>query len=264
MEQVVLQPTPEIRQIADLLDEVIANLLVAMRAVPPSGEYESDSEASLLSRLVVRHVEGVIALARLDLVLLPAAHALARSAFECAVRALWLLEPDDPFEREARWLVHLHDEERYLEHCARRAQEFGEAGSRWLETRDTIQQFRLQVSERMPAGYTIPKKLPSFDEILGSLQESQKYIVYKLLSQGVHGTHAATGLYRRHLGTCKETGEFVAPADWELPLVICWFSLQRLGRKLLDRTGGDEEAFLPADLVSRLGRAGHRFRVDAE
>jgi hypothetical protein len=88
------------------------------------GKYEADIEAWLLFNLAIRHTEGVIALARHDLILLPPAQMAARAGFEAAVKAAWLVDADDPFDREARWLAHLSFQERYL---SRSANELSEA-----------------------------------------------------------------------------------------------------------------------------------------
>jgi hypothetical protein len=76
------------------------------------GKFESDVEALLLFNLVIRDIEAILTLARTDLVLLPSANVLARAVFEIALKAAWIVQPDDPFDREVRWLAHLAEEER--------------------------------------------------------------------------------------------------------------------------------------------------------
>jgi hypothetical protein len=62
---------------------------------------------------IIRNVEGVLLMAREDLRLLPAAFSTSRTAYEVAIRVLWLMDPTDPYEREVRWLAYLSQDE----HC---------------------------------------------------------------------------------------------------------------------------------------------------
>src|SRR5690242_13760108 len=109
----VLMPiTPEIALAATGLEMTIGRFIAARPDLSKLGTYESLIEARNLFNLVVRHAEAVVVLAREDLVLLPPAMVTARSAFEIAVRAAWMVDVDDPFDGEVRWLAHLEEEER--------------------------------------------------------------------------------------------------------------------------------------------------------
>jgi hypothetical protein len=109
-----IQPiTAPLARVCVLLDDLLGQFITACReSLPPLGKYEAEVEALNLFKLAIRNIEGVIALARTDLVLLPPAIASARAGFEAAVKAAWLIDADDPFDREARWIVHLASEER--------------------------------------------------------------------------------------------------------------------------------------------------------
>jgi hypothetical protein len=89
-------PNATINTACAALDQVISLFLDARRTLPQS-KYEADFEAVNLFNLVIRHVEGVLALARSDLVLAPPAYACARAAFETAAKAAWIVNADDPF-----------------------------------------------------------------------------------------------------------------------------------------------------------------------
>jgi hypothetical protein len=120
---------------------MIHEFIVARNSADGSYQrYESNSEASNLMDLTIRHVEGVIVLAQTDLVLLPPALVASRAAFEGSVRAAWLVQPIDPFERETRWLAHFAGEEDFMrrqikEHGKEEAQSTGIAG--WASPRST-------------------------------------------------------------------------------------------------------------------------------
>jgi len=82
MNGTVMSPTLAIQSAAALLDEAIERLIKALASCDDIGRYEADVESSNLLKLVVRHIESVIALASRDLVLLPSAMVVARAAYE--------------------------------------------------------------------------------------------------------------------------------------------------------------------------------------
>lgn len=189
------------------------------RELPPS-RYESDVEAITLFSLAIRHIEGVLVLAREDMVLIPPAYVCARAAFETAIKAAWIVDADDCFEREARWLVHLEEDERFNRRAAKRTQ----SPNSFNETADTIQQFREGVTRRMPGHVELLKGNPTLEEMSRSIGGELLYSLYIYLSQYVHGCHAASGLYRMHLGTEKKFGEFIDTGHWYIALRLCWLA----------------------------------------
>src|SRR6266581_8695721 len=117
---IVRMPTAKILECCDALDEAIRRIIdaVAKRGAR-FGYHEAPVEARNLLVLAIRLCDGIITLARNDLVLAPGALALARAVFETCLRARWLLWPSDSFEREGRWLTHLADEGRLWDRIAR-------------------------------------------------------------------------------------------------------------------------------------------------
>src|SRR5437870_4587810 len=97
--KVLFPPTPHVLATARLLEEAVGRTLKGYSHSTLPWTYEADFEARTLMWLIIRNSEGVYELAKKDLVLLPAALSASRSAFEIAVRALWLLDPKDPFDR---------------------------------------------------------------------------------------------------------------------------------------------------------------------
>lgn len=218
MSHVVLQPTPEILKLSDVIDQGVVGFINARFTVPQSGKWEAHVEAMLLLNLAIRDIEAILELAQTDLVLLPAANILARAVFEIMVKSAWMVQPDDPYQREVRWLVHLEEDARLNEQIATRVGKFGGDARIFQERGITLRDFVDGVSAKLPVGYRKPPRNPNVEDMLESIGQKKMYSVYRLLAAYVHGGHASTWLYRQHLGTNKEIGEFIAPAEWHLPL----------------------------------------------
>src|ERR1700691_3210409 len=145
MSNIVIPPTPTILRIASLIDQAISRFLQVRETVPPLGMFESDIEAMKLLNLVIRDIEAIVELAKVDLVLVPAANVLARAVFEIAVKAAWMVTPDDPFDRELRWLAHLQEEERMHKRIAGKVERLGGNPSGFQQRHDSIHAFRMGV-----------------------------------------------------------------------------------------------------------------------
>jgi hypothetical protein len=254
MSGTVTPPTQAIECAAALLDEAIGRLIKATSTCGPSGRYESDVESMNLLKLIIRHVESVVALANRDLVLLPSAMVVSRSAYEAAIKLLWIATPDDPFQREVRWLAHLQTEEDFYTRMAAQAAKFG-GGAAEQQTAEAIRQFRVNVSTMLPEGYVPLKQLPSMYQMLEHLGEERKYPLYIIGCQYAHGTHHATGTYRQNLGTAKVLGEQISARNWYPCFSISWYSLHASGERYLRRVGGDPTAFLSEQFGTRVQEA---------
>lgn len=181
------------------------------------GRWESEVEAFNLILLTATHAVAVSALARSSTSFLPPAMSIVRAAMEAGARAMWLLAPDDPFEREGRWLVHLEGEQSLRKRIG--------AALGVPDDSPTVLEFMAAVQAKLPRGAVIPRRVPKFDALLKEIGTPEKYIVYTLLSQTAHATHHGAGAFRRHLGTKKEFGQFVSVDDWWLPLSTLWWFL---------------------------------------
>jgi len=236
-----------ILEVAGLIDRRISQFLLAWRTVPPLGKWESEIEAMNLLILVVRNIEAITELAKTDLVLVPAANVLARAVFEIAVKAAWMITPIDPFEREVRWLAHLAEEERMQENIANKVTRFGGDPTHFQNHRASLQSFRTGVVRSLPSGYAVPGN-PNVEQMLESIGQNKVYSVYSMLAAYVHGSHSATWLYRRNLGTLKEYGEFIDASSWYISLWTSWKSLQVLGAYILERLKATHLDFTDVDL----------------
>ncbi len=194
-DRIVLPPNPVVCQCADVLDEAVGDFLRARDTVLGGiGRYEADREAMLLTNLIVRHIEAAILLARHDLVLFPTACVVSRSAIETSARAIWLLTPDDPFERECRWLAHFASEIEAYERSNRMVKI-----ARFDTRLKQLMEFHARVKAALPDGYEVPKRVPNFRRMLEEIGRPEAYLMYIQLSQYSHGAHMATGTYRKHL-----------------------------------------------------------------
>lgn len=232
---VMRQPDEVVLTACDKLDKAVGSIIRATSERRPDfGRWEAPVEAAILLGLLIRHLEGVIALARSDLFLLPAAMALSRSAFETGVRVRWLLLPKRDFDREARWLIHLEEEHRLWKRMSDLAQRTGLSVSAYEERARSISAFRSAVLDALPAGTTVPCGIPSVADALREQGEERRYIAYALLSQFVHGGHFAGTVWRRGLGSEKAISEKVTLWEWREVLRICWWSLYQSSRRFVN------------------------------
>jgi hypothetical protein len=230
-------------EVAKQLDRATAVVVDALVAAPDRGRWEAEVEANVMIALNVRHAEAITALAREGYALYPAAMTLSRAGYESGIRILWMLYPDEPFERERRWLSHLRKGEEHYERFARRLERLGGNPEQHQKYAESLREFRLSVTEALPPSISPPGGLPDLAQMLEQLGDPGKYLMYMLTSQYLHGSYVATELYRRNLGTNKETGEFFSARDWHAPMKLAWFSLEEPVARLLECLDGDSEAF---------------------
>jgi hypothetical protein len=223
---VVKAPDPHILEACDRLDDAIGWVIKAINQPRRDfGHYEAPYEARVLLNLLIRAVESLITLARTDLVLLPGAFILARTAFEISVRARWLLWPEREFEREARWLAHVQEEEDLWEKISKIVALTGDDPADFRSSAQHLHGFRTRVLEQLPKDVTQPHRVANLRSALIEQDLEKYYIGYALLSQFVHGGHYAGSLYRQGIGVSAESKEQVSSADWRMPFEISWWSL---------------------------------------
>jgi hypothetical protein len=189
-----------------------------------------------MSNVLIRNVEAVFALAYYEKGYVTAAWVNARAAFELSVRIVWLLFPDDRYQSECRWLALLAEAEKYHYLVASEtAVSSPDTASEHRLHADAIRAFRLDVTNRLPAGYTPDLKVPKMKFMMEDLGVEKLYQYYRQGSQYVHGTSHATTAYRKNLGTMVEWGEFTSLSDWVLPIRLSWLSFKESMRFVIDR-----------------------------
>ena len=236
--------TKAIFDAAEMVEDAVGRYLKAKANLSRIGKYESDVEATILFNIVLRHAEAICTLAKRDLVMLPSAYTIARSAFETTGRILWMLAPDEIFDREARYLAHLAGEESFYKRVAVLAKEFGKDEKPWQQAEAQIHGFRTEVEKLLPKTAQPVTALPNFRAMLKDVGLEERYGNYMRLSQFAHGAHAAGQLYRKNLGNGKVGGEFIYPESWAEPLNCAWWCLAKGGSTIIIKLGGDPEHFI--------------------
>jgi hypothetical protein len=251
MAKVIIPSTPDIEKAGNLLEEFIHQMLDARKSFPGLGEYEASIEALNLMYLIIRDIEAVIILSK-DLVFLPSAMILTRSVFEMSMKTLWMLDPQDPFDREVRWLAQLQTEEEYYDTISQQSEKLGVENSTATRMRGVISGFRMGVTKALPKPYAPISKVPSLAKMMKEIHEEHRYSFYSFLCQYSHGTHVATNVYRMGLGTEKKFGEYVSPESWGLIFSICWYCLAKTSEKIFEVVGGDASLFLKDELIQEI------------
>lgn len=219
--KVVKAPSRELLRAAGRIDTAIGAIL-NQRATSQAialGRWEAPKHAWTLSNLSLRHGQSTLALARSDVVLLPGAWATCRAALEASLKAAWLVDTDDEWEREARWLALADEDRRFAQHLANVLPDLHELHREHAKsTADFLNGIRL----KLPAHVTVPVGTPSVEEMAQQAGDGI-YDLYRWASQFVHATDPATALlYRTSRGPEAVFGETVDDYQWVQPLRIAW------------------------------------------
>lgn len=250
-EPTAVPPTPALIEAAKLLEDLSLIAIKAIGKLENVKYYENSSEAVTLGYVVVRQVESVAILAKRDLVTIPAALVISRSILEMTARILWMLQPEDPMQREARWLALLGVEASYLQRLGKFQSSFGQDGTTVLESARKTAEFKNAVEEKLPDPITRLKGLPDFRSILKELNREPLYAYYMELSQYTHGGTVASGLYKKYLGNAKQLGEHIYPERWALPFTISWYCITELGQNLVSKLGNSDNGFATNDFLKK-------------
>lgn len=216
---VAIAPSSQLKRAANRVMFAIATLMSSRttRAVD-QGRWEAPKHAWALSNLILRHAEATAELARLDAALLPSALATSRASLEGAIRMSWLLEPDNEWQREARYVTMVREGVKY--HSALGSSSVGGA-SEHATLASIISGHVDKVAAQLPEATVVPKAVPKIRVIAEALRDGV-YENYRTASQYTHGTDAALWLYRQDMGTEARFGEFITQRMWALPLHTVW------------------------------------------
>lgn len=207
-------------------------------------QYESDITAENLLRILRRESEGILCLANQDIYLLTPALVIARSVIETFGNLLWLIQPENGEEREARLLASLTQERQATVTYMNELQ--GKEDISWIENDLVLlDKYYDDISKKTKIDYSNIIKPSKFNQLLKEINKKNLYFQYRKLSQSTHSTHAATWMCKRDIGV----------KDWHTPLFICYYTLSRSGRKFLERFGGDPNKFIDGDLQRKVEAA---------
>jgi hypothetical protein len=238
---IIQSPTATLQRAAALLDEGVRQLLAALASVDQSLRiYESSHDCLNLLYLSIRHVDSVVVLATTDIVLWSPGITLARAALESSVRALWMVSPTDPFEREARWLSYLKDEVETRERHNKRQSKETEVGrpSRKHLEEATDARSRFETVQRLLAGRShSPGPMPKFDAMLKQTKVRSPYSQYIIGSQFAHGTLWATWAFRGRDWKERSGQEARDEVHWQVPLALCGTVIVDSARTALRQLG---------------------------
>lgn len=245
------QPSPEMKVVLEEIQGLLDRLGECLVDVRGWEQYESDITTENLLRILRRDVEGILCLANRDILLLPPALVIARSVIETFANLLWLIQPEDGEEREARLLACLTQERKATVTYRNELQ--GKVDVSWIE-HDLVllDNVYAETSKKVKIDYSNITKPSKFNELLKEINKESLYFQYRKLSQSTHSTHAATWIYKRDLEDGVTSGEVIDPSDWHTPLFICYYTLSRSGRKFLEIFGGDPDKFIDRDLQVKI------------
>jgi hypothetical protein len=246
---ICLPPTPEILAACEGVERIIRAYLKGSKGWRASRRYEAPAEVYTHLKLIIRLSEAILVLARNDLVLAPAATTIARSLLETGYRAAWLLSPDNPFEREARWVLYLETAATHHEKLAAENMLSEKSRTSHSKTAASFRQFGMQIRRLLKKeGYEVKKTFPNFRRLVSEQDLPDAYHIFIELSAGTHSNFSAMDIYRKHLGTAKQFGEFVGPKDWFLPIGVSGFILFWIANKLLHENEVDVNKHFPKSL----------------
>ena len=217
------------------------------------GRYEADTAAASLIILVTSNAWAVHDLGVISPTRYPAAASCARCAFEVGAVAAWLLSPDDPFEREGRWLGWFEANERFYTNLSRDLTTISDdLAAAMQRTATHYCDWRTQIEARLPRGRAAKK--PSLPVILKELGFSKLYMAYRGISQVVHAEPDAIQLVHKveyvrkdpssaddifdSAGQTNCFGLFVNESSWDIAIRMASWGLMASLPKLLLRTDG--------------------------
>jgi hypothetical protein len=193
------------------------------------GEYDYETDSNAFFIVIARHAEAFLILARTHPALLSSAALCARAAFEAHARLMWLIQPHDPYEREARSIRLIRHDAREYEKLAHDRDSPDLIRSYASDIAHQYNDYASRVSDAIHniSDYDTGASLPRMPGLLESCDSKQHYAYYRLLSAFVHSSRQSTAGFRRYLGANTEFGQFVDPADWLLAFEVVWGSLFR-------------------------------------
>ncbi|WP_296578080.1 DUF5677 domain-containing protein [Phreatobacter sp.] len=224
--------------------KIVGDMQAHYRSLPLGasvGRYESEVEALLLLLQGVRHIDAVIELSRSSPDYVPSAMVLARAALESVTLAAWLISPEDPFERECRYIAHL---ERDISARTRIAQRKGDEFIQQDRENDAIKEFYESLKTALAEqGYVHIPRMPKIVVMISDVFGRDMAQHYIHASQYAHGGHYSTWLYRRNLGSMKEIELSIEPRQWRHAFCLCLDVMGIPAGKIVQRLTGIEPLF---------------------
>ena len=248
---VAVHPTPEVLAAADYVEQMLARFVsVRSEHVRPAHE-GLDFATKHITYLAIRNIEAIIALARADLVLYPAALALARSAFETSARVIWLVQPVLVKERLSRYLGLVAEQIDAQRRVLALSDNTPEARPDLQQGLDSLLEWqaRLQGECSLP-----PASVPNFRALLGAINRPDLYGNYIVLSQFAHGGHEAAAVFSRQRAD-GTFGDVVRLRDWYHALAFPSMAFRDAAFQTIRLLGLSRTRFLPKDFREGLDQS---------
>jgi hypothetical protein len=164
--------------------------------------------------------------------------------------AAWLLFPEDPFEREGRWLGWFKSNERFYTNLSNDLHSTSEEIAASLKrTALHHSRWRTAIEAKLPRGKVVEK--PSMPKILKELGFLNLYMTYRVLSQVLHAEPDALRLVHKAEYIPKDGsttdeifeqsgqehfwGCFSDESDWDIPIRMATWGLMVSLPALLSR-----------------------------
>ena len=243
MSPVAVPPCPAVLLAADYLEKTCERFVATRADAPHKYHPILDTAITHFAYVAIRNAEGIVALARTDLVLYPAASTLARSVFEIAVRVVWLTQPIVLQDRLSRYLGLLAEQISAQERLLARASHIPEALPDIQDELASLREWRDQLVNECAAPRS---SVPHFEALLNAINRPDLYGLYIVLSQFSHGGHAAADIFSRERAD-GSVGDVVRLRDWFYPLAFSAFALEDACRHTIRLFGGSQSHFLPKD-----------------
>jgi hypothetical protein len=249
MKGVTLATIPEVEKAVRLIDGALDRYPKLHQIQPTNNADIHSIECFLLMTFVLRHVQAVNVLARRDMALLPSAIALARAAFEASIRIRWTLQPDEPMERDARWLAQFRDRANQWSKLTQRVRELGVDVTPLVQYEQLLargyEKLELLFNTESQRKYDIPARRPDMVSMLHSLGERDSYVRYMLASDYAHASQIATQIYKDASVPITNYGEFIKPEHWVFCLRLSWHSFYKAGYRWLETASFDTGLIFP-------------------
>lgn len=185
------------------LDEALDAIGVGVRLFfdsRPKGELQAAEYESALACFGLGHMVGslvdsvrTLGLDGVENVL--GATVIARAAFEAAATVAWMLTPDDPISREARWLSYTADDTRQMRALAKDLPTTDDA-ARFLARATALEERHHAIAELLQAKGLSLAPLPDLRSRMHTLGFPDLYSAYRVSSEIVHGRTGALNYVR--------------------------------------------------------------------
>jgi hypothetical protein len=209
--------TESFKEYLSLIEDFSRNLEDTLTKIStPKNKSYSDIAAENFLRLLGNHIEGVWHLADQRIHLLPSALVISRSVIEVFGKLIWLIEPDDPDQRELRLIAMLKSEKDENNLYKNKDESRFEQDKKLFDIHINNAETNLSDPDKS-------KKYrdgnPKGKELLKKIGEERLVPLYNQLHKSVHGNHSATWIYHNS----DDVREIINEVMNHLPTFFLWF-----------------------------------------